>query len=198
MKKTKTLRELKTEKRKNEILREAINLLAEKGYERTTMEDVAYQLLMTKGSIYYYFENKEAMYFECNMMIIEQSIDIVQSIYEADMSSEEKIHRLIYEYILYQIEEKPVFSLANNLQHIFSEENFAEIVKKRDEFNSIVDKILMQGVENNEFKILDIKMSRFIIMGALNSIQSWYKPEGSKSVHEIAEIFSTELLKTLK
>ncbi|MER2170036.1 MAG: TetR/AcrR family transcriptional regulator [Psychrobacillus psychrodurans] len=194
----KTLRELKMEKKKSDILRVAIDLLAVKGYERTTMEDVAQELLMTKGSLYYYFANKEELYFECNMMIIDESIELIDEINNSDLSSTQKLEKLIYNYIIFQINEKPIFSLANNLQHIFSEENFLLITVGRDKFNRILDQIINEGINNNEFQTEDVKLTRFLLMGALNSIQAWYKPNGDKKPEEIAEVYVGQLLKILK
>ncbi|MEK4532977.1 TetR/AcrR family transcriptional regulator [Solibacillus sp. FSL K6-1554] len=194
----KTLRELKMEKKKSDILRVAIDLLAVKGYERTTMEDVAQELLMTKGSLYYYFANKEELYFECNMMIIDESIKLIEEIYNSQLTTTQKLEELIYQYIIFQINEKPIFSLANNLQHIFSEQNFLLITEGRDKFNQILDRIIKEGIKNKEFHTEDVKLTRFLMMGALNSIQAWYKPNGDKTPEEIAKVYADQLLRILK
>lgn len=47
--------------RPQEILEAALGVLAEKGYAGTRMEDIAHRAGVTKGTIYLYFENKEAV-----------------------------------------------------------------------------------------------------------------------------------------
>lgn len=59
------LRERKTAKKKEDILRSASLVISRKGFRQTTMEDIAAELLMTKGSLYYYFKNKEELLFYC-------------------------------------------------------------------------------------------------------------------------------------
>jgi AcrR family transcriptional regulator len=48
--------------RKDEILDEATRLFAERGYEGTSMGDLAERCGIRKASLFYHFENKEAIY----------------------------------------------------------------------------------------------------------------------------------------
>jgi len=49
------------EKTRTRILASALALFAKKGYERTTFNDIAARLKMTKGAVYWHFESKEAL-----------------------------------------------------------------------------------------------------------------------------------------
>jgi AcrR family transcriptional regulator len=48
--------------RPQEILEAALGVFAQKGFARTRMEDIAQEAGVTKGTIYLYFENKEAVF----------------------------------------------------------------------------------------------------------------------------------------
>jgi len=192
-----SLRQRKQEKKKKEILQVAASIFAEKGYEKTTMEDVASQLLMTKGSMYYYFSNKEEMLFESQMLILEPSIEKISNIKASSLPPVEKITQLFEEFVLFEISEKTAFSLAGKLEQIYSEEHFQKIVQKRDEYNQIFDSLLQEGIENNEFFNINVKMARMLLLGALNSIQSWYKPSGKMTPKEIAEMSADYLTRML-
>lgn len=43
------------------VLMAALDLFSEKGYSRTTFSDIAKRIDMTRGAIYWHFENKEAL-----------------------------------------------------------------------------------------------------------------------------------------
>lgn len=58
-----SLREQKAAKKKEDILRSASLVISRSGYHNATMEDIAAELLMTKGSLYYYFKNKEELLY---------------------------------------------------------------------------------------------------------------------------------------
>jgi AcrR family transcriptional regulator len=192
-----SLRAKKMEKRKNEILRSASMIIAEKGYEKTTMEDIAAQLLMTKGSMYYYFKNKEELLFECHMMIINPSIEKIKEIKESTLSPEEKVRNLIVDYVIFEINEKAMFNVAGKLDQTFSKEYLDKIIEKRDEYNHIFDELIQEGIDAGVFQTIDVKMARMIILGALNSVQSWYSADGKMKPEDIANLHSEYLLKIL-
>lgn len=51
-------------KTRESILSSALSLFAKKGYDHTTFKDIAAQLKMTKGAVYWYFESKEKLLIE--------------------------------------------------------------------------------------------------------------------------------------
>jgi AcrR family transcriptional regulator len=50
--------------KKNQIVNAAENLFHRYGYSKTSMEDIAREAVLGKGTIYYYFESKEDIFFE--------------------------------------------------------------------------------------------------------------------------------------
>ena len=49
------------ERTRTRILASALALFAKKGYDRTTFNDIAARLNLTKGAVYWHFESKEAL-----------------------------------------------------------------------------------------------------------------------------------------
>ena len=54
------------------ILANALSLFVKKGYEHTTFTDIAARLKMTKGAVYWHFENKEALLVELVREMLEK------------------------------------------------------------------------------------------------------------------------------
>jgi len=54
--------------KKEEILKVALNIFAKKGYENTSLEEIAKEVNITKPAIYYHFKNKSELY---NQIFIE-------------------------------------------------------------------------------------------------------------------------------
>jgi AcrR family transcriptional regulator len=63
-----TRRKKRQQERRNSIIRAATQLLSKKGYDQTTMQDIAEAADLSASSVYYYFESKIA--------IIEEAINI--------------------------------------------------------------------------------------------------------------------------
>jgi len=54
--------------KKEQILKEAVKIFAKKGYENTSLEEIAKEVGITKPAIYYHFKNKKELY---NQIFIE-------------------------------------------------------------------------------------------------------------------------------
>ena len=70
------------ENRKKSILYGAAALFAQKGYQQTTIDDIAVSLKMSKGAIYLYFKNKEELYASVLEIIYERRYLTLSTSYE--------------------------------------------------------------------------------------------------------------------
>ncbi len=60
-------KEREKQQRRNDIIDAAERLFFEKGYENTTMDQVAEEAELSKGTLYLYFKNKEDLYLAINV-----------------------------------------------------------------------------------------------------------------------------------
>lgn len=190
-----SFKERKIAKKKEEILRSAATVFAEKGYHGTTMEEVAAKLLMTKGSMYYYFKNKDDLLYHCHQMIMDKSIGKMTEIINSPTTPTSKLENAIKAHIHLATSEKSMFMVMDKPNQHFTDEYLREILDSRTKYAQYFDQILQEGIDKGEFKPIDIKMIRMIILGALNWIQEWYDPQGEKTGEEISEAFAMYLLR---
>ncbi|MCH6263978.1 MULTISPECIES: TetR/AcrR family transcriptional regulator [Neobacillus] len=190
-----SFREQKIAKKKREILRSAAAVLAEKGYHGTTMEEIAAQLLMTKGSMYYYFKNKDDILYHCHQMIMELSLEKIEEVVHSDLNPIEKLESAIKAHILLSTKEKSMFMIMDKPYQKFTDDQLNEVLDARRNYAHYFDKILNEGIEKQVFEIDDTKMVRMIILSAINYIQQWYNQDGPQTGEEIAESYASNLLK---
>jgi AcrR family transcriptional regulator len=182
---------------KSEIIKVAVSAFKQKGYHGTTMDDIARKLKITKGSLYYYFKNKEAILFNCHMAsldIVDKAIERVES---SDFSPSEKLHSFLYNYGVEMMDEL----LASVL--LLEEESLSppllkQVVERRDRAERFLRKTLAEGMRIGEFREGDPKLLMFAILGSINWIPKWYNPDGQKSASEIARQFADYLVAGLR
>ncbi|WP_423797938.1 TetR family transcriptional regulator [Neobacillus sp. SAB-20_R2A] len=191
-----SLRAQKIAKRKQEILRSAASVLAEKGYHGATMEEIAAKLLLTKGSMYYYFKNKDDLLYHCHQMIMEMSLERIEEVASSESDPIEKLQNAIRAHILLATSEKSMFMIMDKPHQSFSNEKLEDVLELRRNYSQYFDRIINEGIDKNVFDPnMDVKMVRMVILGALNWIQHWYVQDGSKSGEEIANAFTNYLLR---
>ncbi len=75
-----------------------------------------------------------------------------------------------------------------------SPERRAEIVAARDRYERTLRKFIVQGIKDGEFREVDPKLAVFAILGAINWIARWYRPEGAVHAPELGAQFADYLV----
>ncbi|UJL45508.1 TetR family transcriptional regulator [Virgibacillus sp. NKC19-16] len=192
-----SLRERKTAKKKEDILRMAVSVLSEKGYDGTTMEEIASKLLMTKDSVYYYFRDKQDLLYQSHSMLLEGSIENVEGVQRQDLPVKDKLRRAMIVHIEYILMERSGFEMMIKPEQYFSNPQIETIFQLRDEYGKCFDQLILEGIEADAFGSVDVKIVRNIILGAMNWVTQWYSEDGKKDKKEIAEDIADYLLHIL-
>ena len=188
----------KITQKKEKIILSAVKIMNEKGYQRATMEEIAAELQMTKGSLYYYFKNKEDLIFRCHELVLEQAIEELCEAFHSNDSNEARLRHMIAIHVKYAVSEKESFNMIIKPDETFSMDHLHPILKKRTEYEGWFDRVIRDGIGCGEFSIKEPKIVRMMLLGALNWIQQWYKKDGDKSLVELQHIYSDYLLKIMK
>src|ERR671931_273081 len=156
--------------RPEEIISAALEVFADRGFAATKLEDVARRAGVTKGTIYLYFENKEALFKalvrETIVPVIAQGEALAQSF---TGSARELVERLVREYWRLVGET----SLAGIPKLMIAEAgNFPELA--RFYYEEVVTRghrlmagVIERGVKNGEFRPLDLTIAAELAMSPL-------------------------------
>lgn len=188
----------KTELKREAILRSAAGAFRRKGYHGTSMEDISEQLLMTKGSLYYYFADKEEILFACHDFSLDRVLDRMQEVIEAekDSNAADRLGALIQGLVDVMIDDLQGSALALDFTAL-KEELLEKIIAKRDKFERGMRAVISDGVKSREFRNVDPKLATFAILGAINWISKWYRPDGTFKAADIGRMYSDLFVKGL-
>ncbi len=104
-------KEREREARKKEILDAALKLFSRKGYEETSMDEIAERAELSKGILYYYFHSKEELFYE---VALRETSNFYRKAYEAVKNMRDAFgvfSALIDFYIEYFKERKDILGL---------------------------------------------------------------------------------------
>nr|WP_263327258.1 TetR/AcrR family transcriptional regulator [Neobacillus sp. Marseille-Q6967] len=193
------LSEKKILKKKEEILKSAIEIINKRGYSGATMEEIAAELLMTKGSLYYYFKNKSDLMYHCHNFVLSQATEDLKEILNQEGGTATDIMRkMISTHMEYAMEEKEVFNLIMEPKRFFDEEQLDIVLKLRKEYESLFHQMIKRGIVSGEFQAKEASVVRMFILGAMNWIQQWYSSKGRLEKQELIAIYTDIILRILK
>lgn len=162
------------------------------------MEEIAAELLMTKGSLYYYFKNKSDLMYQCHNFVLSQATEELEEILAKGGPVKEVLRKMIEKHIHYAIEEKETFNLIMEPKRYFNKEQLELVLKLRNYYEGLFDEIIQRGLKSGDFHAEDPAIARMIILGAMNWIQQWYRVDGRLSKEEIVKIYYDYIIKILE
>ncbi|MEO1282042.1 MAG: TetR/AcrR family transcriptional regulator [Pseudomonadota bacterium] len=178
------------------MLQTAVRLFLEHGYDRTTLDDVAEQLNITKPALYNYFRGKEDILFAC-WTFGQERLDAACEDIEGDAGNGlEKLRGLIRAYAILMTTDFGAGLIRFDVRDL-SEEHRDIVVPAKKKADATFRKYISEGIADGSIRQCDAKMSAFAIAGSLNWIGFWYKPDGDMSPEAIAEEFSIRLTEGL-
>jgi AcrR family transcriptional regulator len=183
-----------TSDRRTEILKSAAAAFRRRGYHGASVDEIASALEMTKGNLYYYFENKEEILYACHDYSLDVLLALMAEVQsEPSTAPDEKLRKLILAFIHTMLDELQGTALTLDLQAL-SPALLKRIIAKRDRFDRGLREIIQQGIDQQLFRAGDPKMIGFAMMGAVNWITKWFDPAGPMSSEQIGQRFADYLV----
>jgi TetR/AcrR family transcriptional regulator len=179
--------------RRIEILKSAAAAFRRRGYHGASVDEIASALDMTKGNLYYYFENKEEILFACHDYSLDELLALMEQVRAEPTRPDDKLRKLILAFIHMMLDELQATALTLDLQAL-SPPLLKRIIAKRDRFDHGLREIIQQGMDEGLFRPGDPKMIGFAIMGAVNWITKWFDPAGPMTSEDIGQRFTDYLV----
>lgn len=182
-------------RRINEILRVAAEVLGERGYQGTSLEEVADRLDLAKASLYHYFDSKEALFSACLGTAAEEVIRRLTAIADEEGTHTERLRKLIVEQVRFTSYEYPELSRLF-LRHLEWPDSIDQKIHDWQARHDVIFKrVIDEGVATGELQIADAAVARQCLIGAVNFVPFWgYKPDGRYSTDELVEVVADSLM----
>jgi len=182
--------------RREVILRSVANVLRNSRLSSLTIQDVADELGMTKGNLYYYFKDKQDILYQCHMRSMDISLRALDEALATGQTPEEKLRLLLVHHIRGIVDDGFGGILQTDLENLRADQR-NHYVRKRDRLEHGVRTLIADGVKTGAFECANIKLAGFAILGAINWIPKWYRPNGQFTAVQIAEQMSDYFLRGL-
>ena len=183
----------KARERRVEILTSAATAFRRRGYHGASMGEIAQALRMTKGSLYYYFKNKEEILFFCHDYSLDILLEVLGRVEAAGGSPPEKLRSLIESFVHHILDDLHGTAMTLDFQAL-SAPLLRRVIAKRDRFDRGLRRLLQEGMDAGSFPAGEPKLLAFAILGALNWIPRWFDPAGPAASKEIGRVFADYLV----
>jgi AcrR family transcriptional regulator len=189
---------------RQEILRTAARLFQQRGYDATSMNDVAASLKLSKGGLYHHFQSKDEILFEIMNHAMELTQERVITPVRTIVGAEERLRALIrlhIEVVLSPRDREITVMLHEN--HPLPPALRKRINSRKKEYIHFVEGLIAEvqkDVQKNLPKdaprgrapigTVSPRAAAFALLGMINWIYQWYKPEGELQANSLIPQFT--------
>ncbi len=174
------------------LLDAAAGLFAKKGYDLTSTREIAAQLGINKASLYYHIQTKEDLLFDICNSALRQIRDDVEAALKDASNPLQRIEILIRTHIESMLREYERHSAALTEMSCLSTKRLAEVTALRDAYESLTRSVLDEAQTAGLLrKDVPVKYLCLALLGLLNRILVWFRPNGPLSPAQIGELFAT-------
>ena len=183
--------------RRDELLRIAARLFAERGFRNTTVRDIADASGILSGSLYHHFDSKESMVDEILQTFQSQLFAAYDEVLASGLSPRQKIEaavRLSFEAIDEHHHEVAIFqNEADWLSGLG--ERFAYLADRNAQSRQVWLTLLTDGVASGALKPdVDVELAYRFIRDTVWVAVRWYRPGGGLSAEAVADQYLSILL----
>jgi TetR/AcrR family transcriptional regulator, cholesterol catabolism regulator len=172
------------------LLDAAAKLFRQKGFEATTVREIARAAGMLPGSLHYRYPTKSGLLLSLMKRAVARDLACVRAAIAGPRDPLEKI-RLALRARLRLLLSKgdTVYVLLYDWRSLTGGER-DEMIRLRDEYEAFWKALLDEAARTGRLRAdLDLKMLRMFVFGAVNWVAQWYSPGGPRTPEQIADEF---------
>ena len=168
------------------IVRAAAQCFNRSGFHGTSMDDIADRLGVTKAALYRYVSNKHELLYASFNMAMDSSFATLETAERQSASGLEKLRAAVSGYLTELIGRlgHPVVLLEDKA---LRPEQQRAIIRRRDQAERRYRALVEEGIRDGSIGPCNPKIAVFALMGAINWVPKWYRPDGELSAAEVVE-----------
>nr|WP_279653725.1 TetR/AcrR family transcriptional regulator [Pseudomonas morbosilactucae] len=180
---------------RGKLLQTAAHLFRNKGYERTTVRDLASAVGIQSGSIFHHFKSKD----DILRAVMQETILYNTALMRADLAEAGSVRERVL--ALIRCELQSIMGGSGEAMAVLvyewrslSSEGQAAVLALRDIYEQIWLQVLGEAKDAGFIKG-DVFITRRFLTGALSWTTTWFRPQGSLTLEQLADEALTLVLK---
>lgn len=172
------------------VMEIAAEVFHRKGYDNTSMSDIAAAAGLTKAGLYHYVSSKERLLYT----VLDYGLDLTESAViqplEAIADPLERLNRMIELHLRSVLEERnlEIMGLLHECKTLAASD-LAKINRRKKAYVQWTTELIADVLKKYNIDDVNPKLAAFSLLGMLNWTYQWYKSTGSIQCDEIVKSF---------
>jgi AcrR family transcriptional regulator len=173
--------------RRVEICRTAAQIFRDRGYDATSVSDVARALGMTKAGLYHYFDSKEALLFEIMTYGLERVRDEVVVPVRAIRDPEERLRQIVLRHARIATNGRGAVAHLGDEIRALPPAARKQIEERMRYYFDLIRDTLIELKADGRLRDIDPTVAAFSLMGMVLWLPRWFRQDGRLSQERVAD-----------
>jgi TetR/AcrR family transcriptional regulator, cholesterol catabolism regulator len=173
--------------RRAEICRTAAALFRDRGFDATSVSDVARALGLTKAGLYHYFESKEALLFEIMSYGLDRVRDEVVVPVSAVRDPEERLTQIVMRHACLATQGRGAVTHLGDEIRALPPAARRQLEERMRKYVNLVRDTLVALKATGRLRDVDPSVAAFNVIGMILWLPRWFRQDGRLSQHQVAK-----------
>lgn len=178
--------ETQQELKRRAVLDVAAHLFSTIGYKKTSLDDIAVRLDLTKPSLYYYAKNKEDILLQCAFVSLER-VEVCFDAAQASQASGLERVRVFYRHYAELVVSDFGSALMREARRNLTGRKLVEVRRTLRDGQDLLEGIIVSGMEDGSIRRCSVKRLAQLLFSAFNQMPEWYDRNGPSSPEGVAD-----------
>jgi AcrR family transcriptional regulator len=174
-----------------DICRTAAQIFRDRGYDATSVSDVARALGMTKAGLYHYFDSKEALLFEIMTYGLERVRDDVVIPVRTIADPEERLKQIVLRHARIATSGRGAVAHLGDEIRALPPAARRQIEEKMRFYFDLIRNTLAELRADGRLRDIDPTVGAFSVLGMVLWLPRWFRQDGRMSPERVANEIAT-------
>ena len=169
----------------------AAEMFLAKGYDATSVQDIADSVGLLKGSLYHYVSSKEDFLFGIIEPVYRAALDTVVPVARADKPPLVRLADFVRAHVVFVSDNMAAFKIRIREFSQLSPAHREDLHQSGEAYNTALQQVLSDARAAGEVdRSLDVRLTTLVLIGELNSLTQWYHAGGRYSARRLGSHLS--------
>ena len=174
-----------------EVYRTAAQIILRKGYDATSINDIANALGMTKAGLYHYINGKKELLFDIMNFGLDELDEEVAKPARTITDPSARLRFIVASHAqLVTRGQGAITILVDEITALMPAQNRIITRRKREYFNRLRD-VLNELKAAGKLHDVDTTVATFSLLGMINWLSRWFRQDGDLTQEQVAEQIAT-------
>ncbi|GAA4897123.1 TetR/AcrR family transcriptional regulator [Streptomonospora salina] len=180
------------------LLSAASRLFADRGFERTSVQELVSAAGVTKGAMYHYFTSKDDLLYAIYQRVLTMQMERLNRFAGARGTPRERLYGAAADVVHTTVDNLDDTRIFFRSLHMLSDDRQTAVRKERRQYHERFRAIVEEGRRSGEFRAdvpADIAVTQYF--GAVHHLSTWYHGAGELTGAQVGAYFADLLLSGL-